>query len=186
MTVMYRITGPFIWGVAHFWRIPDPNSWGKSMDYKVVLREIARKLAGIFDSDDDAWLVIIGGSVGDPYGYVTSRSDIDLLVLTRNPDHIAGEPTVHWGTGELKVRHVQSPNGVIETLGGVEGRWDANILFVATDKDRVRQDLEELRVDPKTHTPRLNKYLTYFVESEVYKDKTSKNCEWIRRHILRG
>ena len=27
-------------------------------------------------------------------------------------------------------------------------------------------------MDPKTHTPRLNKYLTYFVESEVYKDKT--------------
>ena len=141
------------------------------MDYKTVLTKISNRVACKFVDYSDIQLVVIGGSIGDPYGYVTSMSDIDLLVWTSNREFITRESAVDWKPHKLKTKQIQSDERAIETVTDIEGDYEASILYRLFNANQMRKALEDLQKCQEVSRDQFDNYAEYFVESQLYKDE---------------
>ncbi len=140
------------------------------MNYKDVLYNEAKKLAAKFDDYNDIPLVVIGGSVGDPYGYVTSVSDIDLLVWTNNKTFISKEPAIPWEPYKFKARRGQKEDQAIDVLTGIEDKYTASVLFRLFDIKETKKSITKLTNKHNITRDELDNYIVNFVESVPYKD----------------
>jgi len=73
------------------------------MNYREEKRSVAREFAEEKLSSEDFYLVSLGGSVGDKYGYVHKNSDIDIAVWTEGP-YFDREPVLDWEPYDFKAQ----------------------------------------------------------------------------------
>lgn len=141
------------------------------MDNKSNMLKVARIAARKFDNYADIPLVIIGGSVGDPYGYVTSKSDIDLLVYTENPEYFENEPAIDWTPYNFRRKNPANA-GVIDLVNKVEGNHNLSAFFNSKYKpsDMPERFAEMQSESDKVKRSEFDGHLVCFNESKLYKD----------------
>lgn len=104
------------------------------------LRKEARYIADNFLKEEAIHITAYGGSIGDPYGFVHPKSDIDLCAFTSDFDKWNNnniKPTVEWGEDyEWKRKTVlgskERPDIIIDVIKNKETGQYASIAFYPT------------------------------------------------------
>lgn len=145
------------------------------------LRKEARYIADNFLKEDAIHITAYGGSIGDTYGFVHPKSDIDLCAFTSDFDKWNNnniKPTVEWGEDYKWKRKTvlgskERPDIIIDVIKNKETGQYASIAFYPIEPlDRVQAAdyLDYFEKTAENNEGVLDRNINRFVETDVIRD----------------
>jgi len=129
----------------------------------VAKRIVAEKLGKL----EDVYLAVITGSVGDPYGHVTNKSDLDMTVWATNPTYLNNSPSIDWSPYTFVKATRRTGN--VNTID--VDSCKADISFRLLTPEQMREDLARLVQAKNVDRKALDSFMYEFVESQPCIDK---------------